>query len=44
MPIDDENTNDRTKEICFDTMYDRDKTWPEESLKRLEEKTKKVIS
>ena len=32
------------KEICFDTMYDRDKTWPEESLKRLEEKSKKKIS
>ena len=32
------------KEICFDIMYDRDKTWPKESLKRLEEKSKKVIS
>ena len=28
------------KEICHDTMYDRDKTWPEDSLKRLKEKTK----
>ncbi len=26
------------KEICFDTMYDRDKVWPEESIRRLEEK------
>ena len=26
------------KEICHDTMYDRDKTWPEDSLKRLKEK------
>ena len=24
------------KEICFDTMYDREKMWPEESLKRLD--------
>ena len=31
----------KNKEICFDTMYDRDKVWPEESLKRLEEKSKK---
>jgi len=31
----------KNKEICFDTMYDRDKFWPEESLKRLEEKNKK---
>ena len=31
----------KNKEICFDTMYDRDKFWPEESLKRLEEKSKK---
>ena len=23
------------KEICYDVFYDRDKTWPEESLKRL---------
>ena len=28
------------KEICHDTMYDRDKVWPEDSLKRLKEKTK----
>ena len=28
------------KEICHDTMYDRDKTWPEDSLRRLKEKTK----
>ena len=26
------------KEICFDKMYDRDKIWPEESIKRLEQK------
>ena len=31
----------KNKEICFDTMYDREKIWPEESLKRLEEKSKK---
>ena len=28
------------KEICHDTMYDRDKVWPVDSLKRLKEKTK----
>ena len=28
------------KEICFDKMYDRKKTWPKESLKRLNNKTK----
>ena len=28
----------KNKEICFDTMYDREKVWPEESLKRIEEK------
>ena len=27
------------KEICFDKMYDRENTWSEESLKRLENKT-----
>ena len=26
------------KNICHDEMYDRDKTWSEESLKRLKEK------
>ena len=26
------------KNICYDVMYDRDKTWSEESLKRLKEK------
>ena len=26
------------KEICYDVFYDRDKTWPEESLKRLKQK------
>ena len=26
------------KNICYDAMYDRDKTWSEESLKRLKEK------
>lgn len=26
------------KNICFDTMYDRDKIWPKESLKRLNQK------
>ena len=25
------------KEICFDTMYDREKIWPEDSLKRLKQ-------
>ena len=28
------------KEICYDTMYDRGKVWPVESLKRLKEKNK----
>ena len=28
------------KDICYDTMYDRDKTWSEDSLRRLKEKTK----
>ena len=26
------------KEICYDVFYDIDKTWPEESLKRLKQK------
>lgn len=26
------------KEICYDVFYDTDKTWPEESLKRLKQK------
>ena len=26
------------KKICFDTMYDREKIWPNESLKRLKQK------
>ena len=26
-------------EICYDVFYDRSKTWPEESLKRLENKS-----
>ena len=26
----------KNKDICFETMYDRDKVWPEESLKRLD--------
>jgi len=29
------------KEICYDIFYDRATTWPEESLKRLEQKSKK---
>ena len=28
------------KEICYDIFYDRATTWPEESLKRLEQKSK----
>ena len=28
------------KNICFDVMYDRDKTWPEESLRRIRSKNK----
>ena len=28
------------KEICYDVFYDRATTWPEESLKRLEQKSK----
>ena len=30
--------NIEDKNICHDEMYDRDKTWSEESLKRLKEK------